>query len=94
MFADPLFDFKYMNKEIDAINSENEKNLNKDAWRELQVIKQLANKDSPFNKFSTGNNSTLRGIDPKNLNFKLRKLYEKYYLPQNMKLVILCIFFY
>ena len=26
MFAEPLFDINYMNKEIEAVNSENEKN--------------------------------------------------------------------
>lgn len=89
MFAEPLFDKNYMNKEINAVNSENEKNLNSEFWRHMQVLKTLADPNDPFSKFSTGNNQTLRTVDLDTLHLKLEKLYNDYYLPENMKLVIL-----
>lgn len=89
MFAEPLFDINYMNKEIDAVNSEAEKNLNSDAWRKRQVLKSISNPKHPYFKFSTGNNETLRGISPQMLNKKLKNLYEKYYRSANMKLAVL-----
>jgi len=89
MFAEPLFDITFMNKEIDAVNSENEKNLNQDNWRENQVIKTLSNPKHPFYKYSTGNNSTLRNVDLITLNKRLNSFYNRYYVPNNMKLVVL-----
>lgn len=89
MFAEPIFDMNFMNKEIDAVNSENEKNLNKDPWRENQVIKSLADQTHPFGKFTTGNNKTLKSVDILTLHEKVVELYEKYYMPDNMKLVVL-----
>lgn len=89
MFAEPLFDITFMNKEIDAVNSENEKNLNQDNWREHQIVKTLANPKHPFHRFNTGNNSTLRNVDLMTLNKRLNAFYNRYYVPNNMKLVVL-----
>lgn len=90
MFTQPLLSIEHMDKEINAVNSENDKNLNSDLWRENQLIKSLGNKTSPYNFFSTGNNNTLRELTPSLLNKKIRDLYEKYYVPSNMKLVLMC----
>lgn len=89
MFAEPLFDLTFMNKEIEAVNSENEKNLNQDNWREHQIVKTLANPKHPFHRFNTGNNSTLRNVDLITLNKRLNAFYNRYYTPNNMKLVVL-----
>jgi len=89
MFAEPLFDINLMNKEIDAVNSENEKNLNQDNWREHQIVKILSNPNHPYHRFNTGNNNTLRNLDLMNLNKRLNNFYNKYYIPSNMKLVVL-----
>jgi secreted Zn-dependent insulinase-like peptidase len=89
MFQEPIFDMNYMNKEIDAVNSEAEKNLNSDPWRKRQLFKSLASKDHPYKKFSTGNTETLRGISLEKLNKKLKDFYEKYYKSFNMKLAII-----
>jgi insulysin len=89
MFAEPLFDLNYMNKEIDAVNSENEKNLNQDSWKEHQLLKHLADQSHPYNRFSTGNNITLRIVDKNTLHKRLNNFYNKFYVPSNMRLVVL-----
>lgn len=90
MFAEPLFDMNFMNKEINAVNSENEKNLNSDDWREAQVLKALADQNSEFSRYTTGNNQTLRYVDLQSLHQKLLDFYNVYYRPEKMKLVVLC----
>ncbi len=89
IFSEPLFDMNFMNKEIDAVNSENDKNLNQDNWREHQLLKSLSNPKHPYNRFNTGNNVTLRAPGSAKLNKKLRDFYNKYYVPSNMRLVVL-----
>ncbi len=89
MFAEPLFDINYMEKEIKSVNSEKIKNYNNDAWRENQVIKDLANKTHPFSKFSTGSMDILKSVSLKYLREKIIEHYNKYYMPDNMKLVVL-----
>ena len=88
MFAEPLLDYFLMNKEIEAVNSENDKNLNNDNWRQIQLIRSLANPHHPFSKFGTGNKFTLGNIDGQVLQHKIKNFYKKYLLPENMKLVV------
>jgi len=88
MFAEPLLDYSLMNKEIEAVNSENDKNLNNDNWRQHQLIRSLSNPRHPFSKFGTGNKSTLGGIEAQILHQKIKNFYKKYYVPENMKLVV------
>lgn len=89
MFSEPLLDIHLMNKEIEAVNSEHEKNINSDDWRQMQLIKYLSNPFHPFNHFATGSRKTLKSINPDQLHEKLIKFYEKFYTPTNMKLTIL-----
>ena len=88
MFAEPLLDFKLMNKEIEAVNSENDKNLGNDNWREHQLIRSLANPKHPFSKFGTGNKYTLGSVEGQILHQKIKNFYKKFYVPENMKLVV------
>ena len=88
MFAEPLLDYSLMNKEIEAVNSENDKNLNNDNWRQNQLIRSLANPHHPFSKFGTGNKFTLGSIEGQVLHHKIKNFYKKYYVPENMKLVV------
>jgi insulysin len=88
IFAEPLLDFSLMKKEIQAVNSENDKNLNNDNWRRHQLIKSLANPRHPYSKFGTGNKETLGSIEGKILHSKIERFYKKYYVPANMKLVL------
>jgi insulysin len=79
MFAEPLFDINYMEKEMNAVNSEHEKNLNTDAWRLNRLLESLSNEDNPFNHFSTGSLQIFNQI---------RLFYNKYYRSNNMKLAV------
>ena len=88
MFAEPLFDVSLINKEINSVNSENEKNLNSDNWRQNQLLKSLANSKSPFHNFGTGNNNTLLSQGIGALNEKLNSFFRENYIPSNMRLVV------
>ena len=88
IFAEPLLDFSIMKKEINNLNIENERNINNDNWRQNQLIRSLANPHHPFSKFGTGNKLSLSTINSKTLHQKLKNFYKKYYVPENMKLVV------
>lgn len=50
-FIAPLFTDSATDREINAVNSEHEKNLAIDVWRIRQVNKALADQTHPFSKF-------------------------------------------
>ncbi len=89
MFANPLFDKNLMSKEINAVNSENEKNINQDSWRQNELLKLLSDPDHPYHHFSTGNKITLDSLSQEELLKRLHNFYNKYYLPTSMKLSII-----
>lgn len=71
--------------EIHAVNSEHEKNLTSDTWKEFQLTRHLARKSSPLNGFSTGNLETLAkdGVYQ-----ALNDFYRQKYSANIMRLVI------
>lgn len=91
-FTGPLFNKDSTDKEINAVDSENKKNLQNDIWRIYQLDKSLSNHNHPYHKFSTGNLTTL-GTIPKTNNQDVRKelldFYNKSYSANLMKLCIL-----
>ncbi|CCK69038.1 metalloendopeptidase KNAG_0B06080 [Huiozyma naganishii CBS 8797] len=91
-FTGPLFNKESTDKEINAVDSENKKNLQNDLWRLYQLDKSLTNGGHPYHKFSTGNLETL-GTTPKELGLDIRdellKFYNKSYSANLMKLCIL-----
>lgn len=44
-----------VNRELEAVNSEFDKNLKNDFWRKSQIKKLLGNPKHDFNKFTCGN---------------------------------------
>ena len=88
MLAEPLFDVSLMQKEISAVNSENDKNLNSDDWRQNQVLRTLAYSKSPFNHFGTGNNKTILSQGIEYLKDSLDRFYIENYISSNMRLVV------
>ncbi|XP_073452147.1 insulin-degrading enzyme isoform X1 [Aquarana catesbeiana] len=58
-FLAPLFDENCKDREVNAVDSEHEKNLMNDAWRLAQLEKVTGNPKHPFSKFGTGNKLTL-----------------------------------
>ncbi|CAL4184856.1 unnamed protein product [Meganyctiphanes norvegica] len=88
----PLFSQNMLNKEINAVNSEHEKNLKNDYWRLSQIEKSMAKKSHDFSKFGTGNKYTL-DVLPKSNNVDVRKVlidfHSKWYSPNIMALSVL-----
>lgn len=91
-FISPLFTESATLREINAVNSEHEKNIPVDAWRLRQVNKFLGKTDHPYSKFGTGNKDTLltvpteRGINTRE---ELMKFHDKWYSANIMCLAVI-----
>lgn len=90
-FIDPLLSEEYVVKEVNSVNSEFERNIQLDSKRKEMILRQIADPDSLFHRFSTGNKHTLLEYAQKN-NISLREkvvdFYTKNYRPDNMKLIV------
>ena len=82
-FIDPLFDENSVDREINAIESEHNKNIQSDIWRISHLSDIISKKDSMINKFSTGN---LKSLKKPNVREAMIKFYEKYYISSNIKI--------
>jgi insulysin len=60
-FIAPLFTPEFTDREMNAVNSEYQKNLENDGWREFQLHCSLYREDHPANQFNIGNRDTLGG---------------------------------
>ena len=85
VFKAPLFNNKYIHKEINSVNNEHEKNIQNDSHRKELIIHSLANKHSLYHRFSTGNTQTLA---VSNIRDKIIKYFNNNYLPQRMFIII------
>ncbi|KAL7686292.1 putative metalloenzyme, LuxS/M16 peptidase, peptidase M16, middle/third domain-containing protein [Plasmopara halstedii] len=90
-FIAPLFTPAATQREMNAVNSENAKNLQNDHRRLYQLQKSLSNPSHPYHKFGTGNRETLgtipseKGVD---VRAALLEFHTTYYSASIMKLVI------
>lgn len=90
-FICPLFSADAVSREINAVNSENSKNLVSDPWRTNQLWKAISSQDHPYHKFGTGNIETLdvlpkkRGVDTRE---ELLKFYHRHYSANLMRLIV------
>ena len=90
-FSGPLFTESATNRELNAIDSENSKNLQNDVFRLYELEKDRVNSEHPYSKFFTGNKSTLlEGTKRQNINLReqLVKFYESYYSANQMSLAV------
>lgn len=91
-FLCPLFDASCKDREVNAVDSEHEKNVMNDAWRLFQLEKATGNPKHPFSKFGTGNKYTLEtrpnqeGIDVRE---ELLKFHSTYYSSNLMAICVL-----
>lgn len=91
-FISPLFSNSCKDREINAVDLENKKNLQNDLWRMYQLDKLNLNPEHPYNGFATGNFYTLaeepaeKGMDVRET---LIKFHKDHYLANLMSLVIL-----
>ena len=91
-FISPLFLASTLDRELRAVDSENKKNLQSDAWRLSQLNKSLSSNKHPYHHFSTGNLETLRD-EPRKRGVDIRQefidFHHRNYSANRMKLVVL-----
>jgi insulysin len=85
-FLNPLFISDVVEREMQAVDSENKKNLQNDIWRFMQLQRSETNSNSAFNKFSTGNLETL---NKPHIRDALLEMHGKLYSSNLMSLCIL-----
>jgi insulysin len=84
-FREPLFAKKYAEREVNAVNSEFDKNRLQDGWRSNHLLNQLSEEGHPVRKFGIGSKETLAGDNRE----VLLAFHKKYYAASNMRLAIL-----
>lgn len=84
-FIAPLFTPEYVEREMNAVHSEHQKNLQNDYWRARMVSRLTHKNGHPRQKFSTGDLKTLQNVTNK----VLIDFYHKYYSANLMRLVVL-----
>lgn len=84
-FIHPLFNEDCTEREMQAVHSEHQKNLINDSWRLMQLIRSSALKHTSYNRFSTGDLTTLKKPGVRD---ELIEFHKKYYSPNLMKLVL------
>eukprot|EP00698_Gefionella_okellyi_P003046 TRINITY_DN12867_c0_g1_i1.p1 TRINITY_DN12867_c0_g1~~TRINITY_DN12867_c0_g1_i1.p1 ORF type:complete len:1029 (+),score=222.97 TRINITY_DN12867_c0_g1_i1:180-3089(+) len=85
-FIAPLFTESGTNREMNAVDSENTKNLQSDDRRFFSLLKSCANEAHPFHKFGTGN---LQTLSVPRIRQALLDFHSKYYSSNRMKLCVL-----
>ncbi|XP_066996978.2 insulin-degrading enzyme [Anabrus simplex] len=91
-FICPLFTESATEREVNAVNSEHEKNIPNEDWRLEQLDRSTAKKSHAYHKFGTGNKETLstvpkeKGIDVRE---ELLKFHDTWYSSNIMNLCIL-----
>jgi len=84
-FISPLFTEEYTSREVNAVNSEHQKNIMNDNWRQYRIGSQFSKNGHPTQKFGTGNLETLGNIDRN----ELLDFYKKHYSANRMGLALL-----
>ena len=84
-FIAPLFTEEYTEREVNAVNSEHQKNIMNDNWRQYRVTSLFAKKGHPSRKFGTGNLETIGDIKRE----ELIQFYEAHYSSNRMGLALL-----
>ena len=69
-FIAPLFTANSTYGEINAVNSEYDKDLNDPGWKQWQLLKSVSNPQHPFSRFNIGSIGTLNRTDIREQLFK------------------------
>lgn len=91
-FICPLFTEDATDREMRAVDSEHQKNLQSDSQRIMQIEKHFSDHKHPFHKFGTGTLETLCNAPKKNginVRKELFKFYHSYYSANIMCLAVL-----
>eukprot|EP00438_Fugacium_kawagutii_P005196 Skav234133 [mRNA] locus=scaffold753:252739:259129:- [translate_table: standard] len=81
---------EFVKKEVQAINSEHEKNVQSNGRRIFQLLEKQANPESVVGRFATGNMETLYDIPKRNGTSPVDALkiyFKQHYCPEQMRLV-------
>jgi insulysin len=84
-FIDPLLRKDYIDKEINAIDSESTKNLLSESWILLSMIQKCLFDDHPINHYTCGTKETLNVKDNDVL---MHQFFDKYYSSNLMNLIL------
>ena len=84
-FISPLFTEEYTAREVNAVNSEYQKNIMNDGWRQFRIASQFSKDGHPARKFNIGNLETLGDVDRN----ELIDFYTKHYSANRMGLALL-----
>ncbi|CAK67395.1 unnamed protein product (macronuclear) [Paramecium tetraurelia] len=84
-FISPLFSDSCTEREMKAVDSEYNMNLQNDFWRKFQLFHNASLPGSQYNKFMIGNLKTLQFEDTR---ARLQEFHKRYYSSNVMKLVI------
>lgn len=87
-FVAPLFTESATEREINAINSEHEKNVPDEQRRTYAVVRTACVPGHPCGKFPTGCTATLGARPLPELRAALLALFDRYYTPRNMVLAL------
>ncbi|XP_022094344.1 insulin-degrading enzyme-like [Acanthaster planci] len=91
-FLSPLFNQDSQEREVNAVDSENEKNLKADQWRLYQLEKSTVDPEHPYCKFNTGSKETLQAIPSQkgiDVRQELLKFHDTFYSSNIMGLAVL-----
>ncbi|MDT8446903.1 MAG: insulinase family protein [bacterium] len=90
-FISPLFTAELAGREVNAVNSEHQKNLQNDFRRMFEVQKSGFNPEHPMSRFGTGSLESLGGenLDQTQLQKDLRQFFETQYSADKMSLALL-----
>jgi insulysin len=83
-FVAPLFNPDFTAREMNAVDSEFEKNLQSDLWRTQEIWRTMVREDHPERHFSIGNLKTLEGITRD----EFLGFYKQYYSANQMALAM------
>ncbi len=83
-FIAPLFDARYTEREMNAVASEHQKNLENDLWRQSQLNTLAYAPGHPARHFGTGSKETLAGVTRD----ELLAFYRGHYSANRMTLVL------
>jgi len=84
-FIAPAFNPDFTKREVNAVNSEFQKNLEHDYWRMRQIKRTIYDKGHPSNHFEIGSLETLEKVDRQ----VLLDFHKKYYSANQMALALL-----
>lgn len=85
-FISPLLSKESILREINAVNSEHNKNINNDQWRINDILRKAYKSSHPLSKFGTGSNKTLEHDD---IDIKVKDFFNLNYSADLMTVVIL-----